>query len=102
MSVPESNIATSIAIEEVSQIADIESTLLTKSLIAYLPQNAYASFFMAIVMLLTQMSSCAGQPETLKLLQSQLKICEIVVYQAQDDWDHAGWRMGTTFRVSLV
>ncbi|KAK9427164.1 fungal-specific transcription factor domain-containing protein [Lipomyces doorenjongii] len=91
MSLPESNIATSIALEAVSQITDIGSTLVTKSLIAYLPQNAYASFFMAIVMLFTQMSNCAGQPETLKLLQSQLKICEMVVYQAQDHWDHADW-----------
>ncbi|KAK9311225.1 fungal-specific transcription factor domain-containing protein [Lipomyces starkeyi] len=91
MAVQESNIATSVAIEAVSQIADIGSTLVTKSLIAYLPQNAYASFFMAIVTLFTQMSNCAGQPETIKLLQSQLKICEMVVYQAQDHWDHADW-----------
>ncbi|KAK9364445.1 fungal-specific transcription factor domain-containing protein [Lipomyces kononenkoae] len=91
MAVQESIIPTSVALEAVAQIADIGSTLVTKSLIAYLPQNAYASFFMAIVMLFTQMSNCAGQLETIKLLQSQLKICEMVVHQAQDHWDHANW-----------
>ncbi|KAK9427704.1 fungal-specific transcription factor domain-containing protein [Lipomyces doorenjongii] len=91
MAVQESNISMSVALEAVAQIADIGSTLVTKSLIAYLPQNAYVSFFMAIVMLFTQMSNCAGQLDTIKLLQSQLKICEMVVYQAQDHWDHADW-----------
>ncbi|KAK7203927.1 fungal-specific transcription factor domain-containing protein [Myxozyma melibiosi] len=81
--------------EAVSQIADLGSSLVTHSEISRLPQNAYAAFFMAIVMLFTQMRNLAGgrNPTLMALLKTQLKICEMVIYQAQDHWDHADWIM---------
>lgn len=81
--------------EAVSQIADLGSSLVTHSAIALLPQNAYASFFMAIVILYTHMRNLAwshnARGTTMTLYNAQLKICEMVVFQAQDHWDHADW-----------
>ncbi|KAK9446901.1 fungal-specific transcription factor domain-containing protein [Limtongia smithiae] len=92
---PRDLLSSAAAHAAMSEIADLGSTLVTTSTIALLPQNAYAAFFMAIVMLFTQLrnniTTGLGGADSTRLLQSQLKICEMVVFQAQDHWDHADW-----------
>ncbi|KAJ8102532.1 hypothetical protein POJ06DRAFT_298875 [Lipomyces tetrasporus] len=46
---------------------------------------------MAVVMLLTQMSNCAGQPDAIMLLQSRLKICAMACIGLKITNDHADW-----------
>ncbi|KAK7207669.1 fungal-specific transcription factor domain-containing protein [Myxozyma melibiosi] len=84
-------ISLSIAQEAILDIAEFGSTLVTVSVIPFMPQDTLASFFMAIVMLFTQMQSKNCTRDKLSLFRMQLKICEMIVHQAQDHWDHADW-----------
>ncbi|KAK9327360.1 fungal-specific transcription factor domain-containing protein [Lipomyces starkeyi] len=87
---PECEISLSVAQEAVSNIAEFGSTLVTLSVISFIPQDSLASFFMAIVMLFTQMQGQKSE-ERMRLLRMQLKVCEMIVHQSQDHWDHADW-----------
>ncbi|KAK9427091.1 fungal-specific transcription factor domain-containing protein, partial [Lipomyces doorenjongii] len=89
---PDCSISLEIAHEAVSNIAEFGSTLATISVIPFMPHDTLASFFVAIVMLFTQMQQKSNvSPDRLRLFRMQLKICEMIVHQAQDHWDHADW-----------
>ncbi|KAK9427188.1 fungal-specific transcription factor domain-containing protein [Lipomyces doorenjongii] len=89
---PDCSISLEIAHEAVSNIAEFGSTLVTISVIPFMPHDTLASFFVAIVMLFTQMQQKSNvSPDRLRLFRMQLKICEMIVHQAQDHWDHADW-----------
>ncbi|KAK9321840.1 fungal-specific transcription factor domain-containing protein [Lipomyces orientalis] len=72
----------------VSQIVEIGLHLVTRCQIADVPQDAFGSFFMAMVLLFIFLLMKTGDTT---LHQFQLRVCEMVVYQAQDYWDHADW-----------
>ncbi|KAK9321283.1 fungal-specific transcription factor domain-containing protein [Lipomyces orientalis] len=89
---PDCSISLEVAHEAVSNIAEFGSTLATISVIPFMPHDTLASFFVAIVMLFTQMQQKSNiSPDRLRLFRMQLKICEMIVHQAQDHWDHADW-----------
>ncbi|KAK9321564.1 fungal-specific transcription factor domain-containing protein [Lipomyces orientalis] len=77
-----------IAHDAVNQITEMGSTLVTRSQIADLPQDAFGSFFTATVFLVTLIRGGSGDA---RLHRMQLKVCEMIVHQAQEVWDHAGW-----------
>ncbi|KAK9427082.1 fungal-specific transcription factor domain-containing protein [Lipomyces doorenjongii] len=87
---PECEISLRVAKEAVSNIAEFGSTLVTLSVIPFIPQDSLASFFMAIVMLFTQMQDEKSK-DRMRLLRMQLNVCEMIVHQSQDHWDHADW-----------
>ncbi|KAK9321575.1 fungal-specific transcription factor domain-containing protein [Lipomyces orientalis] len=87
---PECEISLPVAKEAVSNIAEFGSTLVTLSVIPFIPQDSLASFFMAIVMLFTQMQDEKSE-DRMGLLRMQLNVCEMIVHQSQDHWDHADW-----------
>ncbi|KAK7203040.1 hypothetical protein BZA70DRAFT_312839 [Myxozyma melibiosi] len=87
------SVSVAIAQDSVSQIADLGSSLVTSSTIPLLPPDSHNSFFMSIVMLFSQIQnnwSTSSTPAD-KLLKTQLKVCEMVVYKAKETWDHAEW-----------
>ncbi|KAK9427521.1 fungal-specific transcription factor domain-containing protein [Lipomyces doorenjongii] len=86
----ECEISLSVAQEAVSNIAEFGSMLVTLSVIPFIPQDSLASFFMAIVMLFAQMQGQKSE-ERMRLFRMQLNICEMIVHQSQDHWDHADW-----------
>ncbi|KAK9482486.1 hypothetical protein V1527DRAFT_515779 [Lipomyces starkeyi] len=73
-----------------TSISDLGSSLVTKSALQYLPQDAYGSFFLAIIMLFSDIQGAQSATEV-RFLKTHLKICEMIVYQAQEHWDHADW-----------
>ncbi|KAK9234578.1 fungal-specific transcription factor domain-containing protein [Lipomyces kononenkoae] len=77
-----------IAQDALSQILEIGSNIVTRSELAMLPQDAFGAFFMAMVLLFTCLVMKTGD---VSLRKMQLNVCEMVVYQAQDCWDHADW-----------
>ncbi|KAK9233914.1 fungal-specific transcription factor domain-containing protein [Lipomyces kononenkoae] len=89
---PDCPISLEVAHEAVSNIAEFGSTLATISVIPFMPHDTLASFFVAIVMLYTQMQQKPKlSPDLLRLFRMELKVCEMIVHQAQDHWDHADW-----------
>ncbi|KAK9459567.1 fungal-specific transcription factor domain-containing protein [Lipomyces oligophaga] len=91
MSLPESGISELAASHAAMEIVELASSLVTSSIIRAVPQDAYSSFFMAIVMLFTQLHKNGQQNDDLKLAQSQLKMCEMIVVQIREVWEHADW-----------
>ncbi|KAK9482042.1 fungal-specific transcription factor domain-containing protein [Lipomyces starkeyi] len=87
MSLP-SVMSCTIAQDAVNQITEIGSNLVTRSEIADMPQDAFGSFFMAMVLLFTLLQTKSGSG---RLHRTQLKVCEMIVYQTQECWDHADW-----------
>ncbi|KAK9372630.1 fungal-specific transcription factor domain-containing protein [Lipomyces chichibuensis] len=77
-----------IAQDAVNQITEIGSNLVMRSEILDMPQDAFGSFFMAMVLLFTSLRTKSGN---VRLHRTQLKICEMIVYQVQECWDHADW-----------
>ncbi|KAK9387143.1 fungal-specific transcription factor domain-containing protein [Lipomyces mesembrius] len=77
-----------IAQDAVNQITEMGSNLVTRSEIRDMPQDAFGSFFMAMVLLFTLLQTKTGNGP---LHMTQLKVCEMIVYQAQECWDHADW-----------
>ncbi|KAK9350615.1 fungal-specific transcription factor domain-containing protein [Lipomyces doorenjongii] len=77
-----------IAQAALNQITEIGSNLVTRSEITDMPQDAFGSFFMAMVLSFTLLQTRTGHG---RLHRTQLKVCEMIVYQAQECWDHADW-----------
>lgn len=71
-------------------IIEIGSTLITKELIRLLPQEPFAGFFLASVILLGKIKNTTS-PSDSALAHSQLRNCEMVIHGSQDYWDHSTW-----------
>ncbi|KAK9462291.1 fungal-specific transcription factor domain-containing protein [Lipomyces oligophaga] len=91
---PECTLSDAVAQQAVTNIADFGSTLFMASVIPYIPQEVLASFFVAIVMIFTQIQRIKRGSLTVEqktLFTMELKICVMIIHHAQDYWDHADW-----------
>ncbi|KAK9455779.1 fungal-specific transcription factor domain-containing protein [Dipodascopsis uninucleata] len=81
-----------------TEISELGSSLVTRSMLARIPPDAYSAFFMALVTLFVNLQNILHSsnltPEILangQLIRSQINILEMVIHRAQDFWDHSDW-----------
>ncbi|KAK9459569.1 fungal-specific transcription factor domain-containing protein, partial [Lipomyces oligophaga] len=87
-------VSVAIAQDAVTEIADLGAALVTSGDLSRVASEAFNAFFMAIVLLFTQVQEKLQMNENatnVTLLRTQLKVCEMVVYKTQEYWDHAEW-----------
>ncbi|KAK9487707.1 fungal-specific transcription factor domain-containing protein [Lipomyces starkeyi] len=98
-----SPLSASITENAVTAISDLGSSLVTESALQFLPQDAYAAFFLAVIMLFAEIQNAQSIAEV-RFLEAHVKICEMVVHQAREHWDHADWilSLSSNLRDKLV
>lgn len=72
-----------------SYVVDCAAKIGRMSCVGHLPHESLLSFILANVMFIVR-SSGRSKKEA-QLLSLQQDLCEIVMYQAQEHWDHAEW-----------
>ncbi|KAK9473645.1 fungal-specific transcription factor domain-containing protein [Dipodascopsis tothii] len=93
------------AINAASNVATLGSSVITNSVVAKLPQEVFPAFLLAMIVLLPQakgtLDSRMADNGAMKLAQTQLRMCEVVLHQSQDYWDHAMWGVQLIKKVNL-